>query len=185
MVKIDEQIYQLVVSKLMDGYSQVSVAAEVNIGGAKRSGRSRKAAERERRLLSMTSKRNPFITTKEVRNEAKILSDVSLTTIKRYLCESNLHGRVAAKKPLLNKVQTQKKKKVVSSVLSFQYRSKYSKVIYSDECRIENYSSRRTFVRRPINQRFKSRYVLKTVKHGGFFSISLGVDKVRRHQSFD
>ena len=29
---IDEQICQLVVSKLMDGYSQVSVAAEVNIG---------------------------------------------------------------------------------------------------------------------------------------------------------
>ena len=33
MVKIDEQIRQLVVSKLMDGYNQVSVAAEVNIGG--------------------------------------------------------------------------------------------------------------------------------------------------------
>ena len=32
MVKIDEQIRQLVVSKLMDGYSQVSMAAEVNIG---------------------------------------------------------------------------------------------------------------------------------------------------------
>ena len=57
----------------------------------------------------MTSKRNPFLTAREVRNEAKILSDVSLTTIKR----------VAAKKPLLNKVQTQKKKKRVSGVLSF------------------------------------------------------------------
>ena len=58
----------------------------------------------------MTSKRNPFLTAREVRNQAKILSDVRLTTIKRYLRESNLHGRVAAKKPLLNKVQTKKEK---------------------------------------------------------------------------
>jgi len=194
MVKIDEQIRQLVVSKLMDGYSQVSVAAEVNIGqttvsyiwrkyrktrivaDAKRSGRPRKATERERRLLSMTSKRNPFLTAREVRNEAKILSDVSLTTIKRYLRESNLHGRVAAKKPLLNKVQTQKRKKWCQAYSVFST-ADWSKVIYSDECRIENYSSRRTFVRRPINQRFKSRYVLKTVKYGGFSVLVWGLIK--------
>ena len=58
----------------------------------------------------------------------------------------------------------------------------WNKAIFSDECRIERYGSRRTFVRRPINGRFKSKYVLKTVKYGGY---SVPSDKVRRNKNVD
>jgi len=53
------------------------------------------------------------------------------------------------------------------SYLSFSA-AQWNEAIFSDECRIERYGSHRTFVRRPINGRFKSKYVMKTVKYGGY-----------------
>ena len=70
---------------------------------SKRSDRPRKTSKRQKRLLSRISKANPFMTAREVWNESKVMPDISVTTVKRYLRESNLYGRVAAKKPMLNK----------------------------------------------------------------------------------
>ena len=39
-------------------------------------------------------------------------------------------------------------------------------VIFSDEARIELYSRRRQYVRRPVGQRFHNIYTMKTVKYG-------------------
>jgi len=185
MVKISEQVRQLVVSKILDGCSQVSVAKELKIhqtsvryiyqkflktgevADAKRTGRPWKTTERQRRLLCKTSRNNPFLTAREIWTEAGIMPEVSLTTVKRYLRQNNLHGRVAAKKPLLSKQQIKNRKQWCRSYLSFSP-AQWQKVIFSDECRIERHAGSRTFVRRPINDRFRSKYTLKTVKYGGF-----------------
>jgi len=47
------------------------------------------------------------MTAREAWNESIVMLDVSLTTVKRYLRESNLYCRVAAKKPMLNTLQIQ------------------------------------------------------------------------------
>jgi len=52
-----------------------------------------------------------------------------------------------------------------------------NKAIFSDECRIKRYGSRRTFVRFQINGRFKSKHVLKTVKHGDYSVLVWGLIK--------
>ena len=53
------------------------------------------------------------------------------------------------------------------SYLSFNA-AQCKKVIFTDECSIERYSSSSTLVRRLINDRFHSKYTLKTFKYGGF-----------------
>ena len=83
---------------------------------------------------------------------------------------------MASKKPLLNKIQIQKRIKWCKSYSTFSS-ADWAKVIFSDKCRIERYSSRRTFVRRPINERFTSRYVTKTVKYGGYSVLVWGMIK--------
>jgi len=194
MVKISEDLRKLVVRKMLDGQTQVNVAKDLNIGrttvryifqkymktgkivDAKRNGRPLKTTERERRLLCRTSKMNPFWTAREVWNASRSMPNVSLTTVKRYLRQNNLLGRVAARKPLLNALQIKRRIKWCKAYLAFGA-PQWNKVIFSDECRIERHSSRRTFVRRPINSRFDYRYVLKTVKYGGYSVLVWGLIK--------
>ena len=126
MVKIQSQIRDLVVKQMLSGLRQADVARNLNLGkttvryiwqkyiktgdvsDAKRSGRPMKTTIRERRFLCRISKKNPFLTAREVLNQANLLGKVSVCTVKRYLCKNNLHGRVASKKPLLNSVQIKK-----------------------------------------------------------------------------
>ena len=146
------------------------------VADVQRSGRPLKTTERQRRLLCRTSNTNPFLTSRDVWAASKSIPNVSLTTVKPYLRQSNLHCRVAAKKPLLNPLQIKKRLQWCKSYLSFSA-AQWNKAILSDEYLIERYSSRRTFVRHPINGRFKSKYVLKTVKYGGYSVLVWGLIK--------
>ena len=123
---------------MLGGQTQVSIAKDLIIGrttvryifekyiktgkvaDANRSGRSLKTTKRQRRLLCKTSNINPFLTAREVWAASKIMPNVSFKTVKRYLRQSNLHGRVAAKIPLLNALQIQKRTLVVQVILIFQ-----------------------------------------------------------------
>jgi len=51
----------------------------------KKSGRPMKLSERERRILPRISKKNPFWHAREVWNEAQIIRDVSLYSVKCYM----------------------------------------------------------------------------------------------------
>ena len=73
-------------------------------------------------------------------------------------------------------MQIKKKLQWCKSYLSFSA-AQWNKAILSDECHIERYGSHRTFVRRPINGRFKSKYVLKTVKYYGYSVLVWGLIK--------
>ena len=184
MRKCSEEMRVLVVRKLQNGIGQRELSRYLEIPrstiqniwkrflkhGAienrKRTGRPTKLNERERRQLCLQSRRNPFMTAKEVYRDSGNISNVSISTVRRILRMSGLHGRVAAKKPLLNRRHIQRRLLWCKSYLKMNVKS-WENFIFSDEARIELYSRRRLYIRRPIGQRFRPRYTLKTVKFGG------------------
>ena len=116
MIKISEQVRKLVVSKMLDGCSQVNVTKDLKIhqtslryifqkylktgeiADAKRIGHPWKTTKRQRRLLCKTSRNDPFLTAMEVWTAAGNMSEVSLNMVKRHLRQNHLNGSVAAKK---------------------------------------------------------------------------------------
>jgi len=136
-----------------------------NVNNVLKSGRPRKTTDRDVRSLVIMSKKDPKLTAPQLMIDWKTEKPVSLSTAKRILRKYGLFGRNAAKKPLLNNKQMKAR---------FQWCRAYSKlddkfwesVIYSDECRIELFSNKRQFVRRPINNRYNARFTTKTMKHG-------------------
>ena len=77
-------------------------------------------------------------------------------------------SQVAAKKPLLSKVNIKKRLRWCKDYRALSI-NECKNVLFTDECRIEIFSSLRQFVRRPIGQRFNTKYTCKTVRHS--FSI--------------
>ena len=91
---------------------------------------------------------------------------ISTSTFQR-LCESGLHGQIAAKKPLLK--DTNKKKRLAWAKKHEQWTLDWWKsVFWSDESKFEIFSSNRcVFVRRRVSERMISPCVVLTVMHGG------------------
>ena len=110
--------------------------------------------KRPRRLLARISKVSQFMAVREAWNESKVMPDISLTTVKRYLRESNLYGRVAVKFATFNTSQIQKRYQWCKEYSGFSA-ADWSKVIFSYKCCIERHSSSCTFARRPKNSRFQ------------------------------
>ena len=99
---------------MLSGSKLVKVTEELNLGqktlrsiwqkylktgdivDGKRSGCPIKSSERERRI----SKKNSYLTAREVWNEAQIITDVSLCSVKRCLRMENVYGSLTAKKSL-------------------------------------------------------------------------------------
>ena len=91
---------------------------------------------------------------------------ISTSIVQSWLCESGLHGRIAAKKPLLK--DTNKKKRLAWAKKHEQWTLDWWKsALWSDEskCAIIG-SNRRVFVRHRVVERMISTCV-PTVKHGG------------------
>ena len=93
--------------------------------------------------------------------------NISTSTAQRRLCESGLHGRISAKKPLLK--DTNNKKRFTWAKKHEQWTSDWWKsVLWSDESKFEIFGSNcRVFVRNRIGERMMSACVAPTVKHGG------------------
>ena len=131
-----------------------------------KSGRPNKLSVRDRRKLFLESRRYPFFSAREVLVSAGSIQNISVCTVRRILRNAGLLGRVAAKKPLLNRRHIQKRLMWCKSYLQMDKKN-WQNFIFTDEARLELYSRRRQYVRRPLGQRFKTRYTLKTVKYGG------------------
>jgi len=80
-----------------------------SIDDHEKSGRPIKTNARDRRRLVLECKRHTFFTATELRCSAGNLSHISIGTAKRILRNYGLHGRVAAKKPLLNGVHIRRR----------------------------------------------------------------------------
>ena len=91
---------------------------------------------------------------------------ISTSTVQRRLCESGLHGRIAAKKPLLK--DTNNKKRLAWAKKQEQWPLDWWKsVLCSDETEFEILGSKqRVLVSRRVGERMISACVVATVKHG-------------------
>ena len=101
---------------------------------------------------------------------------ISTWTVQR-LSESGLHGRIAAKKPLLKDNNKKKRlawaKKHEKWILDW-----WKSVLWSDESKHEIfYSNRCVFVRRRVGERMISECVVPIVKHGGGVMVPLSAAK--------
>ena len=141
-----------------------------------RTGRQKKLTNRAMRNIVIKSKKNPFSTAREIRQDCSLQNNISVDTVKRVLRANNLYGRVAVKKPKLNRVQ--KKKRLAYAVENRSWSTlQWSKIIFSDESRIELIPKARQFVRRPKNEQHREKYTIKTTK----FSPSIMVWGAIRH----
>ena len=87
-----------------------------------------------------------------------MLQVTDTSTVQRRLRESDLHGRIAAKKPLLK--DTNKKKRLAWAL------DWCKSVLWSDETKFEIFgSTRRVIVRRRVGERMSLACVVPTVKH--------------------
>ena len=100
MGKISVNMRHLVVQQLMNGKRKSDVSTELGIGHSSiraiwakcvktgsmhnlfRSGRPAIISEKETKLLCRTSKKNPFFTAREIRNECGIFGKVSVDTVR-------------------------------------------------------------------------------------------------------
>lgn len=173
------------VMKMNDGKRQIDVATELKISSTTvrriwkrymetgstndraRSGRPLKTSERERRNICITSKKFPFLTSTEVKNKVYMQNTISNRTVSRILWKAGLFAFKAAKKPKLSNVNI-KKRMIFCKDYSDWESQRWQTLIFSDECRIQRFSTASRLVRRPVGCRFKKRYTIKTVKYGGF-----------------
>ena len=131
-----------------------------------KSGRKPDNTPRSERLLIRASKENPKKTARELLIEWKSSHTSSVSTVKRILRKYGLFGRIAAKKPLLNERHVSSRLKWCKAYAMLDP-CFWNDVIFSDECRIELFSRRRQYVRRPQGSRYIPKYTTKTVKFGG------------------
>ena len=88
---------------------------------------------------------------------------MSINTVKRVLCNSGLNGRVSCRKPLLTHKNKRNRLAWCRNKLKWTC-TDWSKVIFSDETRIEITPRRREFVRRPANKRYENQYITGSKK---------------------
>ena len=86
-----------------------SFLANGTVDFQQRSGRPNKLNDRDKRKLCLQSKRHPFLPAREMHDSAGSMPNISTWTVIRILRKAGLHGRVAAKKPLLNRSHIKKR----------------------------------------------------------------------------
>lgn len=134
-----------------------------------RSGRPRKTNKHDDRRIGAISENDRFKTAPDITAEINrtLPNPISVTTVKDRLKNKGLVGRVAAKKPLLRAVNKQKRLKFAKEHENWTM-EQWKSVLWTDESKFEIFGSkRRQFVRRKPGERFKSKCIAPTVKHGG------------------
>lgn len=92
---------------------------------------------------------------------------VSFSTIRRSLHRFDMFGRVACKKPLLRKYNLRKRLRFAKQHVHWTVKQ-WVKVLFTDESKFEVFGNhRRIIVRRRPGERYESRCLVPTVKHGG------------------
>ena len=126
-------------------------------------GRKSKLSARQKRAITIESKKHPFMTANQIRSSLNLTEIVSVDTIKRTLRDHGLFGRISAKKPRLSAMQIKRRLEWCKSRHAWNITG-WSKVIYSDECPLYLNCGARQYVRRPPKARMVTKYVSGTVK---------------------
>lgn len=137
-----------------------------------RKGRPRVTSAAEDKFIRVTSLRHRRLTAAQIRDQVNATQSsssrhISRTTVKRRLCESGLHGRIAARKPLLRTGNKQKRLVWAKEHKEWTL-NQWKSVLWSDESKFEIFgANHRVFVRRRKGERMDSTCLVPTVKHGG------------------
>ena len=129
-------------------------------------GRHRKTTKRDDRNIAKLAKKNPFTTSKKIKNDLEL--PVSTVTIRRRLIEANLLGRSPRRVPLLTKRNVSNRLKFAKLRVAWP-KEKWRNILWTDESKIVLFGTkgRREYVRRPPKVACRTQYTVKTVKHGG------------------
>lgn len=184
-ISVEKRAQIVILQKTGKTYREIAKILKVSLGAVqnaihrnretgvntdrKRSGRPRKTVQRVDNKIYAMSKAERFKSASTIRAEINedLDSPISLTTVKRRLREKGMIGRVAVKKPLLRPVNKEKRLKFAQEHVGWTI-EKWKSVLWTDESKFELFGShRRQYVRRKVNERFKSECIAPTVKHGG------------------
>jgi len=139
------------------------------VENAYRSGRKKLLTEKDEKYLLINSLRDRRATVPQLAAEFNVgrKEPVSRRTISRVLARAGLHGRVAARKPLLRKINIKKRLRFAKQHAHWTLEQWYQ-VLWTDESKVELFGSKRLVrVRRRNGERFKSFCLVPTMKHGG------------------
>lgn len=193
-MRIAEDLRKKIIFYAEEGYSQISIAKMINCHQSSisriinkyinrgdtsdkpRSGRPEKTTPAERRLICRASRKNPFMSSVELKCEFEISNNISTRTIRRILLNNKLFSRRAALKPNISLVNKKKRLKFAKDYKSFTIKN-WQNVIFSDECQFQRNTWIRKLVRRPMGKRFFNKYVTKTVKYSTFSVLVWGAIK--------
>uniref|UniRef100_A0A087X5Y2 Transposase Tc1-like domain-containing protein n=1 Tax=Poecilia formosa TaxID=48698 RepID=A0A087X5Y2_POEFO len=116
-----------------------------------RKGRPGVTSAAEDKFIRVTSLRNRRLTAAQIRDQVNATQSsssrhISATTVKRRLCESGLHGRIATRKPLLR--TSNKQKRLVWAKQHKEWTlDQWTSVLWSDESKFVIFgSNHRVFV---------------------------------------
>ncbi|CAJ0927773.1 unnamed protein product [Ranitomeya imitator] len=125
-----------------------------------RKGRPRVTSASEDKFIRFTSLRNRRLTGAQIRYQVNATQSSSSrhisTTVKRRLCAAGLHGKIAARKPLL-RTDNKEKRLVWAKEHKEWTLDQWKSVLWSDESKFEIFgSNNRVFVRRRKVERMDS-----------------------------
>ena len=126
-------------------------------------------------MICRTSKKQPFLTPRQLGEATEMLKKVSIWTIKKYLCSSGLRGRMASRKPFLTATHVRNRKKWCATSLNMDT-GKWKDFIFSDECWLQTLLML-PFVRRPKNCKYGMNDVVQTKKYEGLHIMVWGAIK--------
>ena len=107
-------------------------------------------------MIIRKSVANPLLTAPEIREQ--VATEVSVRTVQRQLAEKGLNGRIAAKKPFVSNKNKTKRIQFAREHVQWSV-SDWEKVLFSDESKFNLLNSDGIrYVRRPVNERYNSRY---------------------------
>ena len=174
------EIRKLIIDKHLEGFSSHSISGSFNCPQstvsriirlfkqtvdteAKKSpGRPGKTNPTMERLIYRKSKADRFRSVKQILHMLPPY-DFSIRTIQRRLCENQLVGHIAQKKPLVNQKNRKVRYEWAKEHLGWS-NSKWSCVLFSDESKIQRISSRGiVYVSRGRNEKYKIRCTRPTV----------------------
>ena len=125
-----------------------------------KSGKKKKLQRHEVLRLKRISNMNPFLSGRQVRDEADLNFKISIATTNRYLRAIGLFGRISRRINYHSPKNMYRRRQFCNAVKTWTFR-RWQNVVFSDEVRVELESRRRTFVRRPIGGRNKAKYCIK------------------------
>lgn len=132
-------------------------------------GNKRKTTPAIDRKIVMTSKNDPFLSSKDIVRQLNL--DIASSTVRKRLIQHNLHGRIARKVPYHSKKHLEARKKFAVDHRDWNGPNgikKWRNILWSDESKMHlRGSDGKLFIRRPINEELSPKYTKKTTKHGG------------------